>query len=88
MERIRQKVAPDTGLFCNEIYDGDGSPMASAGSNLAASWFGYAVGNMAELGFMDVGQDQLAGGPSPDNEEVVSMLDWDTGHAILQFCKS
>jgi hypothetical protein len=29
--------------------------MASAGSNLAASWFGYAVGNLAERGFMGVG---------------------------------
>jgi hypothetical protein len=73
------------GLFCNEIYDGDGSPMASASSNLAASWFGYAVGNMAELGFADVGQDQLAGGPSPDNEQVVSMLDWTTGQPNAKY---
>ena len=73
------------GLFCNEIYDGDGSPMASASSNLAASWFGYAVGNMAELGFYDVGQDQLAGGPPPDNERTVSMLDWNTGQPNAKY---
>ena len=59
--------------------------MASASSNLAASWFGYAVGNMAELGFADVGQDQLAGGPSPDNEQVVSMLDWTTGQPNAKY---
>ena len=59
--------------------------MASAGSNLAASWFGYAVGNMAELGFMDVGQDQLVGGPSPDNESPVSMLDWHTGQPNAKY---
>jgi hypothetical protein len=58
--------------------------MASAGSNLAASWFGYALGNLAERGFMDVGQDQLAGGPSPDNEGAVSMLDWHTGQPTGQ----
>ena len=49
------------------------------------SWFGYAVGLMAELGFLDVGQDQLAGGPPPDNEGVVSMLDWTTGQPNAKY---
>merc|ERR1712232_546804 len=85
VEKIRQEVSPETGLFCNEIYDGDdsgvqgGTMIGNPSWNLAASWFGYAVGSMAELGFKVVGQDQLAGGPSPDNEGTVSMLDWNSG---------
>jgi hypothetical protein len=74
LEKFRAKYAPETGFFCNEIYDGDGSGVNghtmlgdTQSWNLAASWFGVAVGHMAELGFLLVGQDQLAGGPSPDN---------------------
>ena len=59
--------------------------MASTGWNLAASWFGYAVGSMAEIGFVDVGQGQLVGGPSPDSEEVVSMPDWHTGQPNAKY---
>ena len=65
--------------FVNEIYDNDdsgeegGRPNRQTLSwNIAGSWFGYASSNMAELGFRVVGQDQLAGGPSPDNSATVS----------------
>jgi len=67
--------------FVNEIYDNDdsgeegGRPNRQTLSwNIAGSWFGYAASNMAELGFRVVGQDQLAGGPSPDNSATVSCL--------------
>ena len=49
VERIRQRIAPEAGLLCNEIYDGDGSGVSrgkmipSASWNLAASWFGYVT---------------------------------------------
>jgi len=92
LEQFRQKVAPDTGFFCNEIYDGDGSGISghtmlgnSQSWNLAASWFATAVGYMAELGFHLVGQDQLAGGPGPDNSAFVSCLDWNTGRPNSKF---
>ena len=40
---------------------------------------------MAELGFKVVGQDQLAGGPGPDNEGTVSMLSWTTGQPNAKY---
>jgi hypothetical protein len=87
VEEIRKRVAPDTKVLVNEIYDGDNSGVGPGNTvdrttrswNLAASWFGYAVGRMAEMGFEVVGQDQLAGGPAPDNVAPVSCLDWTTG---------
>ena len=91
VERIRQRIAPKAGLLCNEIYDGDGSGVSrgkmipTASWNLAASWFGYAVGNLAEIGVKVVGQDQLAGGPSPDNSASVSCLDWATGRPNAKY---
>ena len=92
VERIRQRIAPETGLICNEIYDGDSSGVVhgkmdgtSVSWNLAASWFGYAVGNLAEVGFKAVGQDQLAGGVSPDNSAFVSCLDWVTGRPNAKY---
>ena len=47
--------------------------------------FRYAVGNLAEVGFKVVGQDQLAGGPSPDNSASVSCLDWATGRPNAKY---
>ena len=73
---------PETGFFCNEIYDGAAGEMSSSASNLGSSWFGYALGLMVELGFTVVGQDQLAGGPPLDNDPSVSMLDWKTGQPL------
>ena len=40
---------------------------------------------MAELGFRVVGQDQLAGGPPPDNSATVSCLDWETGQPNAKY---
>ena len=36
VEAIRRRVAPDTGLFCNEIYSGADGDMSSAVSNMDA----------------------------------------------------
>ena len=36
VEAIRRRVAPGTGLFCNEIYSGAGGDMSSAVSNMDA----------------------------------------------------
>eukprot|EP01065_Artemidia_motanka_P030594 TRINITY_DN36627_c0_g1_i1.p1 TRINITY_DN36627_c0_g1~~TRINITY_DN36627_c0_g1_i1.p1 ORF type:complete len:531 (+),score=147.45 TRINITY_DN36627_c0_g1_i1:55-1593(+) len=55
------------------------------GWNAAAAAFAYGYGRLALLGFKIVGMDQLAGGPYPDNEPAVTMLDWDTGEPNAKY---
>ena len=47
--------------------------------NAAGALFAYGFSTLAALDYMVVGADQLIGGPWPDNEAGVSMLDWHTG---------
>ena len=49
------------------------------GWSAAAASFAYAFGRLSELDFLLVGQDQLIGGPFPNNEPAVASLDWGTG---------
>eukprot|EP01043_Picozoa_sp_COSAG02_P045893 COSAG02_NODE_4242_length_5594_cov_2.769063_4_plen_715_part_00 len=55
------------------------------GWNAAAASFAYAYGQLALQGFKYVGQDQLIGGPWPDNEPSVSCLDWKTGQPNAKY---
>ena len=52
---------------------------ATLGWSASAASFAYAFGRLSELDFFIVGQDQLIGGPWPNNEPAVASLDWDTG---------
>jgi hypothetical protein len=42
-------------------------------------------GKFAQLGYKIVGQDQLIGGPFPDNFPSVTMLDWDSGQPNAKY---
>jgi hypothetical protein len=53
--------------------------------NAAAALFSYAFGTLAERKYKLVGQDQLIGGPYPDNEPGVTMLDWQTGEPNAKY---
>lgn len=95
VEHVRLRTAAETEVLVNEIYSGDlpSDTVLDGGKvnrrtttyNLASAWYGYAVGRLAELGVRVVGQDQLVGGPSPDNEAVVSCLDWHTGEPNAKY---
>ena len=45
------------------------------GWNAAAACFAYGYGNLALEGYKYVGDDQLIGGPWPDNEPAVSCME-------------
>ena len=45
----------------------------------------YAFGRFSELGLLIAGQDQLIGGPWPNNEPAVASLDWDTGEPNAKY---
>ena len=45
----------------------------------------YAYGRFSELGLLIAGQDQLIGGPYPNNEPAVASLDWDTGEPNAKY---
>lgn len=47
--------------------------------------FAYGYQKLALLGYKLVGADQLVGGPWPDNEPAVSMLDWKTGEPNAKY---
>ena len=58
---------------------GVGINRRTVGWNAAAACFAYGFGTLAERGYKYVAQDQLVGGPWPDNEPAVSCMDWQTG---------
>lgn len=55
------------------------------GWNAAAASFAYGFGLFAALGYKFIGADQLVGGPYPDNEPCVTMLDWTTGEPNAKY---